>query len=211
LEKHKLIREYLSERIIGTVKIVFEQTENKLTAIVSTTEAQLFIAENKGNLDKIIKEISGIVKDNKIQIKLHLNEIKNVYDNAQSVANLLAKEISGRAPFRSTCKRMIEKAMGEEEIKGIKIKISGRLDGNEIARTQLFKKGKISTSGIFKKIDYGRTVAKTKYGQIGITILLRKRFLESNPSLGSHYSIRRKKPMQKNFNNRYSNNSNFKS
>jgi len=175
LKQDKLIRDYLFKSYSGITKIKIERTETELFVFAHTVNMTLMMGENNNNLDLILQKIATILDNKKIHTKFHLNEIKKIYSSAQSIANNLSEQITNRVRYRQACKKIVRQAMLENEVQGVKVKISGLLDGNKIARTELFIEGKMPTSTLDSIIEYGQAVAKTTtYGQIGIIIWLCK-------------------------------------
>jgi small subunit ribosomal protein S3 len=103
-------------------------------------------------------------------VKIHLIEIKRVFSNAQYVANMIASRIKARTPFRVALRTVISKVTAQKEVKGIKVKISGRLDGSEIAKTEKVNVGKVPLSTLVSIIDFAQSEAKATYGKIGISV-----------------------------------------
>jgi small subunit ribosomal protein S3 len=104
---------------------------------------------------------------------LNIREVKNPSLNAQLIAENVALQLEKRIPFRRAMKRAISQAF-EAGAKGIKIKCKGRLGGNEIARSEEYKQGKVPLHTLKAFIDYGFIEAKTLYGTIGVKVWLYK-------------------------------------
>jgi small subunit ribosomal protein S3 len=134
----------------------------------------LVLGENQENLNKVVKKINSLINNDKVAVQLNLIEVKKLYSCAQTIANLVASQLKKRLPFRLVLRNMTSKLVMEKEVKGAKIKISGRLDGAKIARTESINYGKMPLSTIDSNIDIGRQEVITTYGKIGIKALIYK-------------------------------------
>ncbi|WNE41497.1 MAG: 30S ribosomal protein S3 [Mycoplasmataceae bacterium] len=174
LRQDKLIRDYINLASKDVVKIRIERSSSGLFVFVSTTNVSYLIEKNNERLEKIVKKVQEIVDNKKIDVKIHLFEIKKVFSNAQYVANLIASRIKARTPFRIALRTVLSKVTAQKEVKGIKIKISGRLDGSEIAKTEKVNSGKVPLSTLVSIIDFAQSEAKATYGKIGISVWIYK-------------------------------------
>ena len=147
-----------------------ERSSSGLFLFISTTNVGFLTEKANDRLGKLMEGIRGIVNDPKNLIKVHLIEIKKTFTNAQYIANLIASRIKARTPFRVAIRTVISKVTMQKEIKGIKVKISGRLDGSEIAKTEKMSVGKIPLSTLISIVDFAMSEAKATYGKIGITV-----------------------------------------
>jgi small subunit ribosomal protein S3 len=103
-----------------------------------------------------------------------VEELKRNEAAAQYIAQSIAWDLEKRLPFRRTMKKYIENAMQSRDIQGIKIRLSGRLDGAEIARREWLSKGKLPLQTLRANIDYGEATAFNAYGTVGIKVWLYK-------------------------------------
>lgn len=174
LRQDKLIRDYINLSSKDVVQIRIERSSSGLFVFVSTTNVSYLIEKNNERLEKIVKKVQEIVNNKKIDVKIHLFEIKKVFSNAQYVANLIASRIKARTPFRVALRTVLSKVTAQKEVKGIKIKISGRLDGSEIAKTEKVNSGKVPLSTLVSIIDFAQSEAKATYGKIGISVWIYK-------------------------------------
>lgn len=163
-------------------KIEIERTANLIHVFINTARPGILIGRGGSGVESIKKNIESIifnlrksVKDFKMPvIKIEIREIRNPETCASLLAYEAASDLERRLPFRRTLKRIIEKAMGNKIIKGVKIAMSGRLNGSEIARTEWLSKGRIPLHTLRADIDYFQTGAYTTYGVIGIKVWLYK-------------------------------------
>ncbi|WNE41765.1 MAG: 30S ribosomal protein S3 [Mycoplasmataceae bacterium] len=174
LKQDMLIRDFISSISRDVIQIRIERSSSGLFVFVSTTNVNYLVEKNNERLEKIVKRVQDIVDNKKINVKIHLIEIKKVFSNAQYVANLIASKIKARTPFRVALRTVISKVTAQKEVKGIKVKISGRLDGSEIAKTEKVNSGKVPLSTLVSIIDFAKSEAKATYGKIGISVWIYK-------------------------------------
>lgn len=141
--------------------------------ILDRTQPQTNITKLKTNLEKLCqkernKNNSNLVTP-KIQIILNIFKVENAYAEASVIADYLIQQLEERVPFRSALKKSL-KRMRLAKLKGIKIQISGRLNGAEIARTEWVRKGRVPLQTLRADIDYSYKTAKTIYGILGIKV-----------------------------------------
>ena len=117
-----------------------------------------------------LKELSNFTKTLKIEIK----EVPNPWLSAELVGQWIAQKIEKRTPFRKTVKQSIEKVMANKAAKGVKVEVSGRLDGAQIARSEWLEKGRLPRQTIRADIDYSLVEARCIYGTIGIKVWIYK-------------------------------------
>jgi small subunit ribosomal protein S3 len=127
-------------------------------------------------IDKNLKNLfrKGDDKNKKIILSINIEEIKRSEVSSPYVAQQIAWDLEKRMPFRRTIKKYLDLAMQNREVQGIKIKLSGRLDGSEIARREWLGKGKLPLSTLRANIDYGEAVAFNSYGTVGIKVWVYK-------------------------------------
>lgn len=164
---HK-IREYLKARISkgGIAQIVIERTLNRITVTIHTSRPGIIIGKGGSEVDRIKEELKQLTgKD----VQINISEIRRPELDANIVADTIARQIEARINYRRALKLAIASAirMGAE---GIKIRISGRLGGAEIARSEEIKQGRVPLHTFRADIDYALGEAQTVYGKIGIKV-----------------------------------------
>ena len=179
------IRNYLNARINkgGISKIVIERTLNKLIVTIHTSKPGIIIGKGGGEVDRIKEELKKLTGKEDVQI--NILEIRRPELDAMIVADTIARQIENRINYKRAIKMSIASAlrMGAE---GIKVKVSGRLGGAEIARTEEIKQGRVPLHTFRMDIDYANVFALTVYGKIGIKVwickgeILTKRDLNPN-------------------------------
>ena len=179
------IRTYLNARINkgGISKIVIERTLGKLIITIHTSKPGIIIGKGGGEVDRIKEELKKLTGKEDVQI--NILEIRRPELDAMIVADTVARQIENRINYKRAIKMSIASAlrMGAE---GIKVKVSGRLGGAEIARTEEIKQGRVPLHTFRMDIDYANVFALTVYGKIGIKVwickgeILTKRDLNPN-------------------------------
>ena len=172
LEDNK-IRDYLNARINkgGISKIVIERTLGKLIVTIHTSKPGIIIGKGGGEVDRIKEELKKLT--NKEDVQINILEIRRPELDAMIVADTIARQIENRINYKRAVKMSIASAlrMGAE---GIKVKVSGRLGGAEIARTEEIKQGRVPLHTFRMDIDYANVFALTVYGKIGIKVWICK-------------------------------------
>ena len=172
IEDHK-IRTYLNARINkgGISKIVIERTLGKLIVTIHTSKPGIIIGKGGGEVDRIKEELKKLTGKEDVQI--NILEIRRPELDAMIVGDTIARQIENRINFKRATKMAIASSlrMGAE---GIKVKLSGRLGGSEIARSEEFKQGRTPLHTFRMDIDYANLFAQTVYGKIGIKVWICK-------------------------------------
>src|SRR4029079_15754844 len=167
------IRTYLNARINkgGIAKIVIERTLNKLIVTIHTSKPGIIIGKGGGEVDRIKEELKKLTGKEDVQI--NILEIRRPELDANIVGDTIARQIENRINYKRAIKMAIASAlrMGAE---GIKVKVSGRLGGAEIARTEEIKQGRTPLHTFRMDIDYANVFALPVYGKIGIKVWICK-------------------------------------
>ncbi len=172
LVEDQKIRKYLNARIVkgGVARIVIERTLNRITISIHTSRPGIIIGKGGGEVDLIKKEIMNLTKKD---VQINIIEIRRPEIDAAIVGETIAKQLEGRVNFRRAIKMAISSAM-RMGVEGIKIKVSGRLNGAEMARSEEYKQGRTPLHTFRADIDYALKEAKTVYGIIGIKVWICK-------------------------------------
>ena len=172
VEDHK-IRTYLMARINkgGISKIVIERTLGKIIVTIHTSKPGIIIGKGGGEVDRIKEELKKLTGKGDVQI--NILEIRRPELDATIVGDTIARQIENRINFKRATKMAIASTlrMGAE---GIKVKLSGRLGGAEIARSEELKQGRTPLHTFRMDIDYANVFAQTVYGKIGIKVWICK-------------------------------------
>ncbi len=162
------IRKYLDERLsrASVSRIIIERTPKLVTITVCTSRPGIIIGKGGQEVDKLKEELKKLTAKD---IQINIFEIKKPDLDANIVGKSIARQIEGRIAYRRAIKMAIANAMrmGAE---GIKVQISGRLNGAEIARTEMYKEGRTPLHTFRADIDFCKTEALTKVGLIGIKV-----------------------------------------
>ena len=164
------IRKYLNARLAkaSVSKIVIERTVKMVTITVCTSRPGFIIGKGGQEVEKLKEELKGLTcKDKDIQINIF--EVKKPDLDAMIVANNIARQVEGKIAYRRATKMAIASTMrmGAE---GIKVQVSGRLNGAEMARSEMYKEGRTPLHTFRADIDYAQAEALTKVGLIGIKV-----------------------------------------
>ena len=166
------IRRYLNARLVkaGISKIVIERTLKLITVTINTSRPGIIIGKGGKEVDKLKEELKKLTKK---EVQINIFEIKRPELDAQLVAESVARQIECRISFRRATKMSVASTMrmGAE---GVKIMVSGRLAGAEMARTEFYKEGRIPLHTFRADIDYALAEAHTSYGRIGVKVWICK-------------------------------------
>ena len=185
LEDYKL-REYLNVRLAkcSVSRVVIERTLKMITITVCTSRPGLIIGQGGKEVEALKKELSKIT-DKDVQINVH--EVKRPELDAQIVAQTIARQVEGKVAYRRAIKMAIASAM-RAGAEGIKVQISGRLNGAEIARSEMFKEGRTPLHTLRADIDYALVEAHTKVGVLGIKVWICRGEVYGKRDLAPHFA-----------------------
>ncbi len=166
------IRKYIHARLAkaSVSRIIIERTLKLITVTVTTARPGIIIGKGGQEVDKLKEELKKIT-NKEVQINIH--EIKRPEVEANLVAASIARQIESRISFRRAIKMAIAAAI-RMNAEGIKVQISGRLNGAEMARSESYKEGRIPLSTFRADIDYALHEAHTTYGRLGIKVWIMK-------------------------------------
>ena len=177
------IRKYLNARLAkaGISKIYIERTLKMLTVTINAARPGLIIGRAGSEVDKLREELKKITgKD----VQINISEVKHPEMDAVLVAQNIAKQIEGRIQYRRAIRNAITTTM-RTGAEGIKVSISGRIGGAEIARSEHFKEGRTPLHTLRADIDYANAEAHTTYGRIGIKVWICRGIIYGRPELVS--------------------------
>lgn len=166
------IRRYLNARLrkASVSNIIIERTLKLITVTIKTARPGIIIGKGGSEVDKLKEELKKLTGN---EIQINIFEVKRPELDARLVAESVARQIESRISFRRATKMAIASTMrmGAE---GIKIKVSGRLNGAEMARSEMYKEGRTPLHTFRADIDYALAEAHTTYGRIGIKVWICK-------------------------------------
>ena len=174
------LRKFLNERLqqAGVSKIIIERAAKKTRITIYAARPGVIIGKKGADIDKLRKDIAAMTDG---EVHLNIVEIRKPETDAQLIAENIAQQLERRVAFRRAMKRSMQSAM-RLGAKGVRINVSGRLGGAEIARMEWYREGRVPLHTLRADIDYGFTEAKTTYGIIGVKVWVFKgEVLEHDP------------------------------
>ena len=186
LEEDVIIRKIIDEKInaSGIVRIEIERSANNVHKIfIKAARPGLIIGRGGKGIEELSAAIEKVLKKllrqrgektPAVSLSLNVEELKRTEASSQYIAQSIAWDLERRLPFRRVIKKYLDQAMQNKEVQGAKIKLSGRLNGAEIARREWLYKGKLPLQTLRANIDYGEATAFCNYGTIGIKVWLYK-------------------------------------
>jgi small subunit ribosomal protein S3 len=167
------IRTHLKRKLRAAAvsKILIERAWNTVRVTIYTARPGVVIGRKGSEIENMTNELSRLAEGK--QVKIDIVEIKKPEIDAQLVAENVAGQLERRISFRRAIKRAVQTAM-DLGAEGIKVRVSGRLGGSEIARTEWYREGTIPLHTLRKPIDYGVTEANTTAGKIGVKCWITK-------------------------------------
>ena len=168
----KVIRKYLLDKPCcqGTSQLSIKRMSDKIEVTIHTARPGLVIGKKGAEIDVLKAELKKLTgKD----IWIEVEEIKRPDLDAKLVAEGIAKQLERRVPFRRIMKKSMQASM-DASAAGIKVQISGRIGGAEIARTEWYKEGRIPLQTLRADIDYSMGRAETTYGSIGVKVWINR-------------------------------------
>ncbi len=192
------IRAHLEERLkkAAVQRVEIERSPGILRIIVHSARPGMIIGRGGGGIEQLRRELEKVLTkarrtlpwDTKNtetrpgEVKLQIEEVRRPETHAVLVAKTITEDLERRIPFRRVLKQTVEKVMQTGIAQGVRIALSGRLDGSEIARSEWASQGKIPLQTLRAAVDYGEATAKTSYGTVGVKVWIYKGefFSESN-------------------------------
>jgi len=166
------IRKYLMAKpcCAGTSHLTIKRMSGKIEVTIHTARPGLVIGKKGAEIEVIKQELKKLTNK---EIWIEVEEIKRPDLDAKLVADGIAKQLERRIPFRRVMKKALQSSM-DAGAAGIKVQISGRIGGAEIARTEWYKEGRIPLQTLRAEIDYAMGRAETTYGSIGVKVWINK-------------------------------------
>lgn len=172
LKEDRKIRKYLKGLPLatGAAKFSIKRMSGKIEITIHTSRPGLVIGKKGAEIENLKKDLKRFTGSD---VFLEVVEIKRAEQNATLVAEGIAKQIERRMPFRRVLKKALQTTMDSGAL-GIKVQISGRVGGAEIARTEWYKEGRIPLHTLRADIDYATACAHTTYGAIGVKVWINR-------------------------------------
>jgi small subunit ribosomal protein S3 len=176
LEEDLRIRNLLEEKLklAGIAKIEIERFQAKIHIIISTGKPGLIIGRGGEGVEKLEKELKKLLFEPK-ELRLEIQTIRDPWSSAALTGQWIAQQLEKRARFKKTIKEALSKAMSSRGTQGVKIQVSGRLDGVEMARREWLKEGRLPRQTLRSDMDYVETRALcASSGIVGIKVWIYK-------------------------------------
>ena len=148
-------------------ELVIVRHPQRITITIHTARPGVIIGVKGANIDKIKAELQ---KNTTKKVEIKIKEIRSAEGNAQIIAQNIARQLLARSSFRRTMKQAISNAMKKGNAQGVKVRLSGRLGGAEMSRTEEAKEGRIPLHTLRADIEYGFAEAQTTFGAIGVKV-----------------------------------------
>lgn len=181
LLEDKKIRDYIKEKLghAGISRIEIERKAQEVTVIIHAARPGMVIGRGGTGIEALRKELSNLTGK---KVVVHTLEIESPETDAQLIAEGIAEAIERRVSYRRAMKQAVQRAL-KAGAKGCKVRVSGRLQGAEIARSERIGEGKVPLHTLRAEVDYGFAEAHTTYGRIGVKVWVYKGdVLPSRPS-----------------------------
>ena len=175
------IREYMAQRLrtyfVASVEVE-RNSKDTVRVIIKTSRPGLVIGRSGEELKKILAGVQKAVKKLRLEfmpeIKIDVEEIKSPESNAKIVALMVVEGLEKRMPFKRVMKSTLEKAMANRDVKGVRIRISGRLNGADMARTEEARAGRVPLQTLRADIEFARERANIPQGVLGVKVWIYK-------------------------------------
>ena len=170
-----LIRSFIKKKLkdASVSRITIERQAKKANITIHTARPGIVIGKKGEDIERLRAEISKIIEMSLADVRINISEVRKPELDAQLVAEGIAQQLERRVMFRRAMKRAVTNTMrvGAE---GIKVKVGGRLNGAEIARSEWYHEGRVPLHTLRADIDYGFAEANTTYGVIGVKVWIFK-------------------------------------
>ena len=176
LEEDDKIRTYINTiakvNNISNIQICRNSLNNQIQLNIKTGKPGILVGESGSGLEKILTNVKKLLPSNR-EITIKIFEIENVDLDAKLLGELIAEQLEKRVAFKRAMREALQRSQ-KQNVNGIKIQVSGRLNGAEMARSEWIREGRVPLQTLRADIDYATTEANTIYGVLGIKIWLFK-------------------------------------
>ena len=178
------VREFLTTRLkdASVSRIAIERAAKKVNITIQTARPGIVIGKKGEDIEKLRQETAKLLGMTINDVRLNIAEIRKPELDAKLVADSIAQQIEKRVMFRRAMKRAVMSTMRSGAL-GVKVRVSGRLNGSEIARTEWYREGRIPLHTFRADIDYGLSEALTTYGIIGVKVWIFKGEVFDKPAV----------------------------
>ncbi len=173
------LREFFKKRLRGKYvdSVEIERDRTELRVIIKTSRPGIIIGKDGEGSKKLQEEIKSVVRKalantgvSAPKLKLDIEEVRSPESRAAIVAEMAVEGLEGRQPFRRVMKQLADKVMANRDVKGVRIRFSGRLGGVDMARSEEIRKGRVPLQTLRADIDYASNYAMIPQGKIGIKV-----------------------------------------
>ena len=173
------VRDHLNTKLKNSSisKIELERTADTFVVNIHTSRPGIIIGKRGEEIENLKKAVVKIVKGS---VQINIKEVKKPDLDAQILAEGVAQQLEKRVMFRRAMKRTVQSAL-RQSAKGVRIEVSGRLNGAEIARTEWYREGRVPLHTLRADIDYGTAEALTTYGIIGVKVWVYRGEISEDP------------------------------
>jgi small subunit ribosomal protein S3 len=170
LEEDYKIRHYITKEFstAGISKIEIQRRSDQVELEIHTSRPGIIVGRSGSGIDKIKEDLNKLLKYSS-QIRVNVTEIKNMDADANLIGEFIAEQLEKRIPFKRATRQAMQKAQ-RANAQGIKVQVSGRLNGAEIARSEWAREGRVPLQTLRADIDYATKEANTTYGILGIKV-----------------------------------------
>jgi small subunit ribosomal protein S3 len=171
-----VIRNFLAKRLRGMYVsgVDIERSEKSLRVVIRTSRPGMIIGRSGEGVVKLKDDLAKLIEKKNLpqskELRVDVEEVRSPESNAAIVAQMVAEALEKRMSFRRVMKQTVEKVMANRDVKGVRIALSGRLGGADMARYEELKKGRIPLQTLRADIDFAREKAHMTYGDIGIKV-----------------------------------------
>lgn len=168
----KFLKTRLKNMSVDTLEI--ERDEKTIRLVIKTARPGIIIGRSGEGINKLKKEIDLFLRKQKmsepLDLKIDIEEMRSPESSANIVGQMIAEGLEKRMTFRRVMKQTVEKVMANRDVKGVRVILSGRLGGADMARKEELKKGRVPLQTLRADIDFARVEANLPYGVIGIKV-----------------------------------------
>jgi small subunit ribosomal protein S3 len=166
------IKQYITTKLkeAAVSKVIIERSANKIRVTIHTAKPGVIIGKKGADIEDIKKQIAQFTKD---EISVNISEIRRPEIDANIIGQGVAQQLERRVSYKKAMKRAMQSAM-KMGAEGIRINISGRLNGGEIARMEWYREGRVPLHTLRADVDYSKNIAQTTYGVLGVKVWVYK-------------------------------------
>ncbi len=169
------IRDYLAKRLknMSVDSILIERGNNAVRVTIKSARPGLIIGRGGTGVQELNQKLGKLLLF-RVPIQLEIQEVKSPDASAAVIAEHIIDQIEKRTPYRRIMKMTVQKVMASRDVKGVKLQLSGRLDGAEIARVEHMEEGSLPLQTLRANVDFVRATAHTTYGTVGVKVWIYK-------------------------------------